>query len=251
MPSDPAAPAAGAGTHELAELFADLGHRLLVGPRNLYDVLELLTHRACEVVAGAECAGVTRALRTGGFETVAATSEVTLAVDKIQYELGAGPCIDAITGAGSGIFRTGHLAEETRWPALGRRARSETGVQSMIAVRFFLEDNDLMAALTLYSTQPDAFDAADQTVATLLATHGALAVAAARRQDQVDNLNRALQSNRRIGVAIGILMAGSKFTEDEAFDLLRVASQHGHRKLVDIADGVARTGALELPTLTR
>ena len=60
------------------------------------------------------------------------------------------------------------------------------------------------------------------------------------------NLRAALASNRQIGAAIGILMARLKITEDEAFDALRSASQHLHRKLRDVADEVVTTG--DLPT---
>ena len=42
-----------------------------------------------------------------------------------------------------------------------------------------------------------------------------------------------------------------KITQQQAFDLLRIASQHTHRKLVDIATEVAETGTLELPSLPR
>ncbi len=63
------------------------------------------------------------------------------------------------------------------------------------------------------------------------------------------HLERALQSNRTIGMAMGVLMNQYKITQDEAFDLLRMASQHGHRKLVDVAMDVTETGILELPPL--
>lgn len=58
------------------------------------------------------------------------------------------------------------------------------------------------------------------------------------------NLQVALTSNRRIGTAIGILMAHRRITDTAAFDLLREASQRAHRKLRDIADDVVLTGAL-------
>lgn len=58
------------------------------------------------------------------------------------------------------------------------------------------------------------------------------------------NLRLALESNRRIGTAIGILMAQRRITDDAAFELLRSASQRGHRKLRDIAEDVVLTGAL-------
>ena len=61
---------------------------------------------------------------------------------------------------------------------------------------------------------------------------------------QVENLNRALQTSRRIGAAIGILMASSKLTEEAAFELLTHVSQRTHRKLRDVADAVVLTGRL-------
>jgi hypothetical protein len=39
-------------------------------------------------------------------------------------------------------------------------------------------------------------------------------------------------------------MASPKVTRDQAFDLLRMASQHSNRKLADVAERVAETGAL-------
>lgn len=67
------------------------------------------------------------------------------------------------------------------------------------------------------------------------------------RQAQADNLSIALATNRQIGIALGIIMAGHKLTSDHAFDLLRRVSQHSHRKLHHIALDVIDTGALELP----
>ena len=58
------------------------------------------------------------------------------------------------------------------------------------------------------------------------------------------NLQLALASNRRIGTAIGILMAHRRITDAAAFELLREVSQRGHRKLRDIAEDVVLTGTL-------
>jgi len=63
-------------------------------------------------------------------------------------------------------------------------------------------------------------------------------------ENQVAHLHVALGSNRQIGAAIGILMAEHKITDEQAFDMLRTASQHTHRKLRDIADDVLLTGAI-------
>jgi ANTAR domain len=74
-------------------------------------------------------------------------------------------------------------------------------------------------------------------------------VAAAQRAEvdnaeTVANLQIALTSNRRIGTAIGILMAHRRITDEAAFELLRGASQRTHRKLREIADDVILTGTL-------
>ena len=98
-------------------------------------------------------------------------------------------------------------------------------------------------------TWPPAFNENDQTVGLLLATHGALAVSALRRGETAAHLARALASNREIGVAMGVLMNQHKITRDQAFDLLRITSQHTHRKLAEIAADVADTGTLEVPRL--
>ena len=54
----------------------------------------------------------------------------------------------------------------------------------------------------------------------------------------------ALDSNRVIGTATGIVMATYQLTAQQAFKLLTVASQNTNNKLRDIADTVTATGAL-------
>jgi hypothetical protein len=66
-------------------------------------------------------------------------------------------------------------------------------------------------------------------------------------REKNEHLENALTSNRKIGAAMGILMANHKLTEQQAFDALRIASQHSHKKLHDIAFDVVETGHLELP----
>jgi len=64
-------------------------------------------------------------------------------------------------------------------------------------------------------------------------------------QRMATNLQGALGSNREIGTALGILMATHRISLPEAFDLLRTASQHSHRKLRNVAEEVVFTGALD------
>jgi AmiR/NasT family two-component response regulator len=83
----------------------------------------------------------------------------------------------------------------------------------------------------------------------VIAAHASSLVALSASEDRVANLETALESNREIGAAIGVLMAHHKVTHDEAFALLRSASQRMHRKLRDVASEVVETGTLpELST---
>jgi AmiR/NasT family two-component response regulator len=80
-------------------------------------------------------------------------------------------------------------------------------------------------------TSPQA--AADQTAADV-----------ERLTHQVEHLEKAVQSNRRIGMAMGILMARRGLTEVEAFHCLVQASQQQNRKLAAIAEDVIYIGHL-------
>lgn len=227
----------------LARTSAEFAHHLSKFPSPA-DVLEALTAVTVEVVPGAGYAAVTRGVK-GHFETVAATDQVARDVDAIQYALGTGPCVDAILE--NSVFRTGDLRVDERWPVFGRRAAETTGILSMLSFRLYMEDDEMIAALNVYSRELDAFDQSAQTVGMLLASHAALALGGVLAQQRVANLERALASNREIGVAMGILMASHAVTREQAFDLLRITSQNTNRKLVAIATDVADTGVFELP----
>ena len=67
----------------------------------------------------------------------------------------------------------------------------------------------------------------------------------AQAHDKIVNLEIALTSSRRIGMAIGILMARFTVRDDVAFDMLRTASQAHNRKVREVAEDVILTGTLE------
>lgn len=71
---------------------------------------------------------------------------------------------------------------------------------------------------------------------------------------QVEHLERALASRDVIGQAKGILMERFHITADDAFEKLRLASQHANRKVTALAEELAATGQwlpphLQVPTL--
>lgn len=185
-------------------------------------------------------------LRSGRFTTEAATGEDAERADALQYEVGSGPCVDAVLD--DHVYVTDDVEHDERWPEWGRRAYAETGLRSVLAYRLTLHDESgAIACLNVYSRERSAFGRRDLGTGLVLATHGSLLVTALIAQDRADNLRQALESNREIGVAMGILMQQHRLTREQAFDVLRVASQDGNRKLVDVATEVADTGTLTIP----
>jgi hypothetical protein len=89
----------------------------------------------------------------------------------------------------------------------------------------------------------------DHTVAGLLIDRAVAVITQERLQERIhvaedvnSHLRTALQANRRISMAIGILMSNHAVTEDVAWEILRTDSQTSHHKISDIADDIVRAG---------
>jgi len=225
----------------VAEAFADLGAR--IGAASSKNVLEAITEVTSERLTGATSVSITQ-LRGSSYWTAAAIDDRARRADAIQYELGSGPCIDAIVK--ETLYWPTDLSHDPRWPEFGRRVVDEIGFRSMLSYRMNVGDQGSAAGLNIYGDEENAFTDSDVMLGLLLATHGAQAATAAGHREHVDNLERALQSNRVIGTAMGILMAQHMVTQDQAFDLLRIASQNTNRKLAEVARDVTETGALDV-----
>ncbi len=223
-----------------AEEFAEIS-RALQAEDDVRQTLDAICRLAVELIPGADHAGITH-VRQGRFHTPAASSEVARVVDGAQYETNEGPCVSAIREAEEVLAPD--LRGDRRWPEFSRLTIARTRVRSMLCFRLFLQD-DTLGALNFYAEEPAGFDEADEVLGRVFATHAALAWQAARDHEMTENLNTALANSRRIGAAIGILMASRRVTEDEAFELLRQTSQRLHRKLRDVADDVVFTGVLD------
>jgi hypothetical protein len=206
--------------------------------------LQELVRISIERVPRARWASLT-ILRGGHFTTEASTDDVATRADALQYELGSGPCVDAVLD--ESVYVTDDASCDLRWPEWGRRVHAEMGVSSVLSQRLtLLDESGAIAGLNIYSDQPDAFD--DRAVGTglVLSTHGSLLVTAMLARGRATNLLRALETNREIGVAMGILMQRHSLTREQAFDVLRVASQDSNRKLSAVASDVADTGTLAI-----
>ncbi|BCJ50622.1 transcriptional regulator [Actinoplanes sp. NBRC 14428] len=220
----------------LAEILVDLA-RSLQDESDLQDTLGAIVTAAVGTVPGAEHAGLTVAQSGRRLRTCAATADVVQEVDAIQYATSQGPCLEA-----SHEHRTIRLPDmnrERRWPDFCMRT-ARLGILSMLSFQLYVE-RDNMGALSLYSTRANAFSDESEHVGLLFAAHAAVAMAGARREQE---LVRALSARDLIGQAKGILMERHKLTGDQSFQLLVRASQRANTKLTDIAHQLVETGEL-------
>ncbi len=137
--------------------------------------------------------------------------------------------------------RVSDTASEDRWPEFAKRA-AQLGVGSMLSFQLYVVGDNL-GALNLYNREPDAFDDESEHVGLLFASHVAVAMAGAQRNEQ---LIRAIGTRDLIGQAKGILMERHKLTAEQAFMLLVRASQATHTKLRDIAEQLTTVGQLPI-----
>lgn len=234
-PSDEYAGASKA--NDLAETLSDLA-RSLQTERNLGDTLQSIARAAVETVPGARYAGISEVLGRRRIETRAATADVVTAIDRVQYETGQGPCMQAIREHET--VRVLDMTTESRWPDfLGRAVR--LGVRGMLSFQLYVQ-RDNLGSLNLYADEPHAFTDESEYVGLLFASHAAVAMIGAKQRQHKD---QALLMRDLIGQAKGILMERHHVTADQAFSLMVEASQRTNTRLAEIAQRLTESGALD------
>ncbi|RJK94195.1 GAF and ANTAR domain-containing protein [Vallicoccus soli] len=208
-----------------------------LGGASLDEVLQRIVRIANEVVEGADEVSLTL-VRQDRPWTAAHAGEMALAADELQYGAGYGPCIDA--GTSGTVLHVPDMRTETRWPDYAPRA-VEAGVLSSMSVPLPLQC-EVVGALNCYSRRPAAFTERSEEVARELAAHLAVAVANAVAYTDIaklaSDMQAAMASRAVIEQAKGVIMAQNRCGAEEAFGILRRASQGRNVKLRDLAQQV-------------
>jgi GAF domain-containing protein len=234
---------AGTGLHPRPEQDDDLGAVMGRIARTLQEehgdvaaTLESVTSAAVHTVPGTDWASIS--LVSGHkVSSHAPTDERAAKLDGLQTEVGEGPCLDALREQQT--VRVSDFRAEDRWPRFAAEA-TRLGVGSLLSFQLFT-DGDNLGALNLYADHPDAFDEESETVGQVFAAHAAIALSAARQEQ---NLRAAIDKRDLIGQAKGILMERHRLTAPQAFAVLVRASSHTNRKLFDIAEELTSTGSM-------
>ncbi|HEY0449692.1 GAF and ANTAR domain-containing protein [Actinophytocola sp.] len=227
------------GAESLATALARMARDLL-SQETVQQTLDRIVAHAVSLVRGCEFAGILT-VEGGRLRTLASSDEAARESDRIQVELGEGPCLDS-TLEEHHVFRIADVTTaEDRWPRYAPKAR-ELGIGSAMGFLLYTRDRNL-GALTLYGRAPNAFTEHSEHVGWLLASHAAVAFASARSDAQ---LQQAVASRQEIGEALGIVMERHKLTGQQAFEMLRKESQERNVKLRELARMLTETG--ELPS---
>jgi GAF domain-containing protein len=229
----------------LAAEFVGLSRDLFSVPpeTGVVGVLERVVRRAASIVPTAAMVSVTLRDPDGSFHTPAETDPISTRADEIQYATGEGPCVEATASSSSGFTVSTDLAHDERYPRFGPQV-VDLGLTAVCSTGMFPGgDPPRLGALNYYFRDAEGLAEVDQDAMLILASYASVALHAARGLEaeklRTVQLTEALQSRDVIGQAKGILMERRGADADQAFDILRRASQDLNIKIRDIARTIA------------
>jgi ANTAR domain/GAF domain len=207
---------------------------------SVLDTLDSVVGMALMTIEGCDLAGIF-VMEGDVLTTPASTGPAVLEIDAVQCRTGEGPCLDAFVHRQ--MIYADDLRTDLRWPAFSAPARG-WGIRSVLSLPLAPDSQE--GALNLYAYYPAAFGVVDRAKATILVSLASLALSVAQSHEDEDrraeNLNAALGTRETIGEALGILMERERITPNQAFDVLRRASQHLNIKLREVAQNLVDTG---------
>ncbi|MBO0875486.1 MAG: GAF and ANTAR domain-containing protein [Pseudonocardia sp.] len=219
-------------------------YELLAGAETAEFLDELARMAVDQVDAQVSCG--LAAYKEGGTVTLASSDDLAADLEHSQDVAGEGPRTEAIaTGTAVEVTDAARLG---KWPAWRDLAVAQ-GVRRCLSLPMVAEEETL-GAVTLYARTDVPFSVEDGRAAEMFASYatGALMIAIrlAEMAELTSHLETALESRAVIDQAKGIIMAEQHCTADEAFTILRTASQNQNLRLRHLAGQfVARVSGRE------
>ncbi|WP_329006212.1 GAF and ANTAR domain-containing protein [Kribbella sp. NBC_00709] len=186
---------------------------------------------------GCQYAGVALYAKGGNPEVPAATDPTVAGIFRFQMDGDAGPLVECLRSQATVVVPD--TTSELRWPEWAKKVQ-QLGVHSVLDVPLRTAAGTV-GVLGLYSVDPEAFGPDAEAIAHILARHASVAVATARREQ---NLNLAVDARKLVGQAMGILMERYGLDSDRAFQVLKRYSQQTNTKLHDVARQLIDTRTL-------
>jgi hypothetical protein len=176
-----------------------------------------------------------------GSETISASDRRAARLDELQFDLGEGPCWDALRTARPVAEPALSRLGAERWPAFAAAARAEP-VQSIFAFPLIVGPLRL-GAVDLYSTEPTALAATESRRALALTEvisrhilHAALS------KGPYDDAVANPLSRRLIHQATGVVLAQLGIAADDARLLIQGHAFASGRSMMEIGDEIISGG---------
>lgn len=218
----------------LSERMADAA-RELEGGHDPQTTMDAAVRLAASNVRGCDAAAISLVHKRRRIDTPAYTDDSAMHSDKLQYDAGEGPCLDAVWE--QRVTHSADLRADERWPTWGPRVADEVGFASILCFQLFTHE-DTVGAVNLYSRTLNGFDEQDMDDGLALSAHISVAVAGAQ---QIEHLTEALDTRTLIGQAVGIVMERYSVDADRAFQVLSRISSHSNVRVRDLAEEIVST----------
>lgn len=223
--------------NELAALTARMAGGFLT-EENASKAVQSLAYVLKDSVPGSAGAGASVISPRGRRESTGATDPVVLQADRLQYELGQGPCLSAWAEQRALIIQD--TREETRWPKW-TAAVANLPLRSVLSAPLTTEGRHI-GALKVYSPSPGVFDEYSIFLIERLAAPAAIMLGNVRDRESAQRLNKllvdALGRRDTIANAQGVLIERMNISAREALTLMLSASRREDKPLHLIASDI-------------
>lgn len=230
------------GTDRHNEDFQQL-HQLIAESEDVKGFLDGMIGHAASTLSrttGAPIACAITLRRHKRTVTVAGSSETAVVLDRIEQDLGHGPCLEAIR-----TYTTVLLADtgtDQRWP-LYSRGLNAAGYKSVLGVPVDLGAT-ATASLNFFAPATGLFTEEAISEATVF-THTAgqalrLTLRIITAELLADDLKAAMESRTSIDLACGMIMTQNRCSQEEAYRFLLRASNNRNLKVHSVAQEIIR-----------
>jgi GAF domain-containing protein len=169
-------------------------------------------------------------------DTVAGSSPHAVKLDRIEQQLGDGPCIEALRVKSTILL--GDVRSDPRWPAY-QAELEKIGCYSTLGVPLEIGE-DSSAALNFFTGHTNVFTDAvvreAEDFADIAGRALRLAVRLGSAQNLADDLKAAMQSRTSIDLACGVIMGQNRCSQEEGMAILAKVSSHRNQKLRVVAE---------------
>ena len=201
--------------------------------------LVLIARLAADRLAAADYASVT-AIRQDAYTTVAASSELAVAVDEAQYAEQAGPCLESLhTGTPVPLH---DIAATMAWPGFRDQA-AKLGLRASVSVPLYAGSGEPVAVLNLYGHDAAAMAPLTEAIWTAYKPNPAAGGGEAQdlepgASDLMAGLAEAVAIRATIQRAIGVIMAWQAIGALDAYLHLRSRAAASGRSLTTTAAAI-------------